>query len=72
MRTVVCIIGMWMWVWVLHAQTGYYSETKTLYRQIEIELKKNIWFIPTSFGKSLNYIYMFWTQDPNVTLNSKQ
>ena len=31
MRTVVCIIGIWMWVWALHAQTGYYSETKTFY-----------------------------------------
>ena len=187
MRTVVCIIGMWMWVWVLHAQTGYYSETKTfyedgytyqcdvengvlatlynkdvkyygkvkidkrtgeeyefhfenpphiedetwskpkafeivnrafsaeqkaqlqgdelliglyidsqtgkiadvvfdfpavagmdnyhtipvsVYRQIEVELKKNVWFTPTEEGKNLSYIYMFWTQDPNVTLRS--
>jgi len=50
----------------------YHTIPVSVYRQIEIELKKNIWFIPTSFGKSLNYIYMFWTQDPNVTLNSKQ
>ena len=48
----------------------YHTIPVSVYRQIEIELKKNIWFIPTSFGKSLNYIYMFWTQDPNVTLRS--
>ncbi len=42
----------------------------SIYRQIEVELKKNVWFVPTKFGKNLNYIYMFWAQDPNVTLRS--
>ena len=38
-----------------------------VFRQIETELKKNIWFKPTAKGKTLNYIYHFWCQDPNVT-----
>ena len=40
------------------------------YRQVEIELKKNVWFKPTAEGKNLNYIPLFWMQDPNVTIKN--
>ena len=28
----------------------------SVYRQIEIQLKEKVWFVPTEFGKGLNYI----------------
>lgn len=36
----------------------------SVYRKIELELKKNIWFTPTEYGKRLNYIYIGWKQQP--------
>lgn len=45
----------------------YMSIPVTVFRQIETELKKNIWFKPTPKGKTLNYIFHGWWQDPNVT-----
>lgn len=36
----------------------------SVYRTIEIELKKNIWFTPTEYGKKMNYIYIGWKQQP--------
>ena len=41
----------------------------SVYRQIEVELKKNVWFTPEE-GKNLSYIYQCWMQDPNITLRS--
>lgn len=38
----------------------------TVYRQIEIGLKNNIWFTPTADGKKLNYIYRGWNQEITV------
>ena len=35
----------------------------SVYRQIEIQLKENVWFVPTEFGKGLNYIYLCWNYD---------
>ena len=40
----------------------------SVYREIEVELKKNVQFTPSDVGKNLNYIFMFWKQDPNVTI----
>ena len=37
----------------------------SVFRKIEIELKKNLWFIPTAEGKKLNYIGLCWDQDPS-------
>ena len=45
----------------------YMSIPIPVFRQIETELKKNIWFKPTAKGKTLNYIFHGWRQDPNVT-----
>lgn len=42
----------------------------SVYREIEVELKKNVRFTPSAVGKKLNYIFMFWKQDPNVTIKS--
>lgn len=42
----------------------------SVYREIEVELKENVRFTPSALGKKLNYIFMFWTQDPNVTVKS--
>ena len=33
-----------------------------VYRKIELELKKNIWFVPTEHGKQFNYILLWWEQ----------
>lgn len=32
----------------------------SVYRQIELDLKNNIWFTPTDYGKTLNYIFLGW------------
>jgi hypothetical protein len=32
----------------------------SVYRKIETDLKANIWFVPTEFGKKLNYIMLWW------------
>ena len=37
----------------------------SVYRKIESELKKNIWFTPTDEGCKLNYILRWWPQDPS-------
>ena len=36
----------------------------SVYREIEIELKKNIWFTITDEGKKRNYIVLGWLQEP--------
>lgn len=36
----------------------------SVYRKIEVELKKNIWFTPTEEGKKLNYLVLWWRQEP--------
>lgn len=33
------------------------------YRQIELELKKNIWYTTTNYGKRVNYIMLFWLHE---------
>lgn len=33
----------------------------SVYRKIEMEIKQNIWFVPTAEGKKLNYI-LYWTE----------
>ena len=35
----------------------------SVYRDIELGLKKNVWFIPTEAGKKMNYIYLFWMHE---------
>lgn len=37
----------------------------SVFRKIELELKKNVWFTPTTEGKKLNYIFRWWRQDPS-------
>ena len=34
----------------------------SVYRKIELELKKNIWFVPTEHGKQFYYILLWWEQ----------
>ena len=34
----------------------------SVYRKIELELKKSIWFTPTEHGKQFNYICRWWSQ----------
>ncbi|WP_291529864.1 DUF5043 domain-containing protein [Bacteroides sp. UBA939] len=36
----------------------------SVYRKIETEIKKNIWFTLTDEGRKLNYIYYWWAQEP--------
>ncbi len=36
----------------------------SVYRKIEIELKKDIWFTLTAEGKMLSYIFYWWAQEP--------
>lgn len=36
----------------------------SVYREIEVELKKSIWFTLTPLGKQLNYILYWWNQEP--------
>lgn len=35
----------------------------SVYRRIELDLKKNIRFTPTAEGKKLNYIFLWWRQE---------
>ncbi len=41
----------------------YATVPVSVYRKIELELKKNIWFTPTAEGKKLNYLIRFWNQE---------
>lgn len=41
----------------------YATVPVVVYRKIELELKKNIWFTPTVEGKKLNYLIRFWRQE---------
>lgn len=36
----------------------------SVYRKIETEIKKDIWFTPTDEGKKLSYIFYWWAQEP--------
>ena len=36
----------------------------SVYRKIEVEIKKNIWFNITPDGKRFNYIMLWWGQEP--------
>ena len=36
----------------------------SVYREIEVEIKKNIWFNITPDGKRFNYIMLWWRQEP--------
>ena len=47
---------------------GYATIPVAVYRKIELEIKKNIWFTLTEEGKKLNYILQWWAQDPNDSL----
>lgn len=40
----------------------------SVYRKIEVELKQNIWFIPTVEGKRMNYLVRMWNQEIGATL----
>lgn len=40
----------------------------SVYREIEVELKKNIWFTTTAEGKNMNYLVRTWRQEIGVTL----
>lgn len=37
----------------------------SVFRKIEMELKESVWYIPTAEGKKLNYILLWWSQDPS-------
>ncbi|NDV67027.1 DUF5043 domain-containing protein [Bacteroides sp. 224] len=36
----------------------------SVYRKIEMELKNNVWYTPTTEGRKLNYIALWWAQEP--------
>ena len=40
----------------------------SVYRKIEVELKQNIWFIPTAEGKRMNYLVRMWNQEIGATI----
>ncbi|WP_367997137.1 DUF5043 domain-containing protein [Bacteroides caecimuris] len=40
----------------------------SVYREIEVELKKNIWFTTTEEGKKMNYLVRMWNQEIGVTI----
>ena len=42
----------------------------SVFRQIEVELKKHVWFVPTAEGKNMSYILLCWSQDPNETIKA--
>ncbi len=37
----------------------------SVYRQIETNLKNYVWFTPTDYGKTLNYIFLGWRYEFN-------
>lgn len=37
----------------------------SVFRAIEVELKNNVWFTPTDYGKTLNYIFLGWNYEFN-------
>ena len=47
---------------------GYATIPVSVYRKIELKIKKNIWFTLTEEGRKLNYIFQCWSQDPNDAL----
>lgn len=42
----------------------------SVYRKIELELKKNIWFVPTAEGKRMNFLVRMWSQEIGATLTA--
>ena len=42
----------------------YVTIPVSVYREIETEIKKNIWFTVTDDGKKFNYIVLWWRQEP--------
>ena len=36
----------------------------SVYRKIETEIKKDLWFTLTTEGKMLSYIFYWWAQEP--------
>ena len=45
------------------SNTPYGFIPVSVFRQIEVELKKNIWFVPTQQGKRRNYILVGWLHE---------
>ena len=43
----------------------YVTIPVSVFREIELEIKKNIWYKPTTEGRKLNYILRWWGQDPS-------
>ena len=48
-----------------HSQDPYATIPVSVFRTIELELKKNIWFSVTAEGRKLNYILYWFGQDPS-------
>jgi len=47
-----------------HKSDPFATIPVSVYRKIETEIKKNIWYTPTTVGKKLNYIFYWWAQEP--------
>lgn len=45
------------------SNTPYGFIPVSVFRQIEVELKKNVWFVPTERGKKRNYILVGWLHE---------
>ena len=44
------------------SDTGYATVSVSTFRQIELNLKNQIWFTPTDEGKKVNYLMRAWLQ----------
>lgn len=72
MKTMITFISMLFCASYIYAQTNYYTTTITfnatipvsVYRKIETDFKNSISFTPTAEGKKLNYIYYWWSHEP--------
>lgn len=74
LTTVLCIssetgkVSEVYFTFLAHKKNPYTTIPVSVFRNIEIELKKNVWFTPSEEGKNLNYILLWWEQDPNETI----
>ena len=46
-----------------HRNSGYATIPVTTYRRMEVEIKRQVRFTPTDFGRSMNFIFRGWRID---------
>ena len=47
-----------------HKSDPFATIPVSVYRKIETEIKKDLWFTLTTEGKMLSYIFYCWAQEP--------